>query len=410
MDDVIIVGAGPAGNNAALGLTSRGYAVTVIDSKSNVGDKLCTGIISQECIRRFPIRGASVYREARSAQVILPCGGDVRIETATPQARIVDRVAYVAAFGQRAQQAGAKYILGQRVHRVTQEPDGVTVITERDRYRARALVLAAGFGSPLTRQLGLGSVPDHVTAVQASVDSSNSTSNSKGIEVYLGRHIAPGFFAWLVPTTDGQALAGLLTRRTAQVYFNDFLQRLRQENRITRVASGPGIWGIPLRPLKRTHLDRVLVVGDAAGQVKPTTGGGIYYALLSSELAAQTLGEALDSDDLSAHALSRYQHRWRNLLSRELDVGYSARKLFELLSDQQISSLVTQAIKNGIQAELTNPADGAFDWKILRHPVLGGALRLVNPFLARLSRQHEAAAYLEQTGRGLQDYPANVPG
>lgn len=97
-------------------------------------------------------------------------------------------------------------------------------------------------------------------------------------------------------------------------------------------------------------------------------------------------------------------------------MGYSARKLFELLSDQQISSPVTQTIRNGIQAELANPADGAFDWhskmiaKILRHPVLGGALRLVNPFLARLSRQHEAAAYLEQTGRGLQDYPANVPG
>ena len=135
--------------------------------------------------------------------------------------------------------------------------------------------------------------PSLCHCVQASVDS----SNSRQIEVYLGKNIAPDFFAWLVPTTDGQALAGLSTRRTAQVYFSEFLQRLRQENRITRVASGPGIWGIPLRPFKRVHLDRVLVVGDAAGQVKPMTGGGIYYALLSSEMAAQTLGEALDSDD-----------------------------------------------------------------------------------------------------------------
>ena len=55
MDDVIIVGAGPAGNNTALGLASRGFAVTVIDARQIIGDKLCTGIVGQECTRRFPI-------------------------------------------------------------------------------------------------------------------------------------------------------------------------------------------------------------------------------------------------------------------------------------------------------------------------------------------------------------------
>ena len=63
LDDVIVVGAGPAGNNAALGLASRRYAVKVIDSRHNIGEKLCTGIVGQECSRRFPIEDGMVYRD-----------------------------------------------------------------------------------------------------------------------------------------------------------------------------------------------------------------------------------------------------------------------------------------------------------------------------------------------------------
>ena len=130
MDDVIVVGAGPAGNNAALGLASKGFAVTVIDSRTNIGEKLCTGIVGQECTRRFPIDPALVYREASSINVVAPSTGHVRFEATTPRARIVDRVAYVASFARQAQAAGATYLLGQRVLQVTPEADGVTVLTD----------------------------------------------------------------------------------------------------------------------------------------------------------------------------------------------------------------------------------------------------------------------------------------
>ena len=123
MDDVIVVGAGPAGNNAALGLASQGFAVTVIDSRRNIGEKLCTGIVGQECTRRFPIDPELVYREASSINVVAPSTGHLRFEAATPRARIVDRVAYVASFTRQAQAAGANYLLGQRVRQVTPEPE-----------------------------------------------------------------------------------------------------------------------------------------------------------------------------------------------------------------------------------------------------------------------------------------------
>ena len=388
MDDVIVVGAGPAGNNAALGLASKGFAVTVIDSRHNIGEKLCTGIVGQECTRRFPIDPELVYREASSINVVAPSTGHVRFEAATPRARIVDRVAYVASFARQAQAAGANYLLGQRVLQVTPEADGVTVLTDSGSYRSRALVLATGFGSPLTRQLGLGTVSDYVTGAQAQV----STNGVSEVEVSLGQHVAPGFFAWLVPTAPGRALAGLLVRRRAQAHLGDFIDWQRKDGKIEAVTGGPACWGIPLRPLRRTYRDRVLVVGDAAGQVKPTTGGGIYYALLASEIAAEALSEALDDNDLSAARLSAYQRRWRSLLSRELEVGYSAHRIFEALNDRQINSLVGQAAASGVRYDLANVPDTSFDWhsrligKVLGHPVLGGALRLINPLLARLAR------------------------
>ena len=112
---MIVVGAGPAGNNTALGLVSRGYSVTVIDSRYNIGEKLCTGIVGQECTRRFPVDSSLIYREASSAEVIAPSTEHVHLEASTPQGSIIDRVAYVASFAHRAQAAGANYLLGQRV-------------------------------------------------------------------------------------------------------------------------------------------------------------------------------------------------------------------------------------------------------------------------------------------------------
>ena len=404
MDDVIVVGAGPAGNNAALGLASRGYAVTVIDARHEIGDKLCTGIVGQECTRRFPIDPSLVYQDASAMDVTAPGASNVRFEASGPQGQIINRVAYVASFAQRAQAQGARYLLGERVQKVSPEAEGVSVSTDQGSYRARALVLASGFGSPLTRQVGLGTVLDHVTGTQVEVSTLGADrgvgrganrgvdSGVDEVQIFVGRNVAPGFFSWLVPTSPGRALAGLLTRRQAPDHLSRFIQRLRQEGKIDAVVGNCACWGIPLRPLKNTYKDRVLVAGDAAGQAKPTTGGGIYYSLLASEIASQVLAEALAADDLSASRLSQYQMRWKGLLSKELEVGYSARRLFEALNDQQITSLVIQAGARRTHNDLLNSGEVSFDWhsriigKIIGHPVLGSALRLINPLLARMAQ------------------------
>ena len=393
MQDVIVVGAGPAGNNAALSLASQGYGVTVIDSRENIGDKLCTGLVGEECFRRYPIDPSLVYREINAASVVSPSGEVVRFETPRPVARVVNRVAYVTSFADRARESGAEYLLGRRVVSLEQHKNRVSVATDEGTVEARALVLAAGFGSQLNRQLGLGEPADYVVGIQALV----RTEGIDEVKVYLGRDVAPGFFAWLVPTEPGYALAGLLVRKNAPERFATFISAREAEGRITEIVNKPVCWGIPLRPLRKTYTDRVLVVGDAAGQVKPTTGGGIFYSLLASEVASGALHQALSEDKLSANRLGAYQKEWKNLLSTELEVGYSARRVFEYLGDSHISSLIHQASNNGFIAELADSPDVSFDWhssmisKIMGHPTLGGVLRLVNPLLARMARSPEPA-------------------
>jgi len=120
--------------------------------------------------------------------------------------------------------------------------------------------------------------------------------------------------------------------------------------------------GVPLKPLPTTYGDRLLVAGTAAGQVKPTTGGGIYFGLLSADIAANTLSRALDTDDLSARNLAGYQRAWRRKLGRELRTGYWARRAYEMLNDEQIDGVFDIMASSGIAEELAQAEDLSFDW------------------------------------------------
>jgi flavin-dependent dehydrogenase len=105
---------------------------------------------------------------------------------------------------------------------------------------------------------------------------------------------------------------------------------------------------LPLSRLARTYRDRLIAVGDAAGLVKPTTGGGIYYSLVSASIGAEVLTGALAGNDLSASRLSEYERRWRTRLETELDTQLSFRMLAQRMPDEDIEGLFDLARTDGV--------------------------------------------------------------
>jgi flavin-dependent dehydrogenase len=334
-----------------------------MEQKTRLAEPVCcTGIISQECASTFGIEEGVIYRRVSCARIFSPSGKQIYLWRSEPQACIVNRSALDMALVRRAQSVGAEYVLGGQAMNIETGRDRVRVeVAGPDGSRllaAKAAVVATGFASKLVEKLGLGGFRDFVMGAQAEVE----TLGIEEIEAYLGQEVAPGFFAWLVPTSPNRALVGLLSRKNPGLYLKKFLASLLAQGKIASVDVELRYGGIPLRPLARTCGDRVLVVGTAAGQVKPTTGGGIYYGLLCADAAAATLHQALQSGNLFRRGLVNYERRWKRKLGQELRVGYWARQFYERLSDSRIEGIFDIIQSNGIVADLLQDENLSFDW------------------------------------------------
>jgi geranylgeranyl reductase family protein len=385
MYDVIVIGAGPSGSYVASRLAQLGHGVIVLDKKREAGNHTCcTGIISVECFDAFNL-DATIFRQASSAKFFSPSGQFITLKRESPQACIVDRPSLDRSLKEHARRNGAEYLFSAPVVAVIPEPDCVSVTVdyqgEQRTLTAKAVVLACGFGSKFPERLGLGKINDFVFGAQAAVN----TINIDEVEVYFDQNLFPGFFGWLVPTSDNKGLAGLLVQETPSSYLNNLLSHLQSQYKITSFED-ISFGTIPLGTLARTYSDRTVVIGDAAGQVKPTTGGGIYYGLLCADIAAECLHQAFLADDFSAARLSAYDKQWRAKLGSELQTGYLAHRLYQKLSNHCIDRLFRAARDKGIPGLVAESEDFSFDWhrplilKLAQKLAFSLPARLINAF------------------------------
>ena len=310
-------------------------------------------------------------------QRLFPSGKIIRFEKQTPQAYIIDRRSYQRWLAEQAQQSGVRYITNCPVINIHIDKDKAKVETSTGVLESHVVVVASGIGSGLVRRLGLDDPSDFTIGAQAEV-----ASQINEVELYSGREIAPGFFAWLVPTSPGRALAGLFCRQQANLYLKNLLDWLYQQGKIASAEATPSYKRVPLGPISRTYGTRMLLVGEAAGQVKPTTGGGIYYGLICADIATDVLHQAFSNSDFSARHFSHYQKEWKGRLGREIRIGHFAQGLYQRLGDRQIDHIFNLAQSDGIHQALLNSPDFSFDWhgefilKALKYKTLHGVLQI----------------------------------
>lgn len=375
MHDVVVIGAGPAGSTTARLLAERGYDVVVLEEHPEVGTPVhCTGLLGAEAFDEFNLPRSLVLSEAGVARFWGANGRSVPLRSERVNATVIDRAALDRCLAARASEAGADLRCGARAEGISVTPTGVRIDVRglATPVAARAVVLACGANYRFHRQLGLG-LPE-VFLQSAQVET--RFPDMPEIEVQFGREVAPSGFAWMVPLRRGEepyARIGVMSDTRSGERFASFIASLGR-----RAGIDPGDIPaprqkiLPLGPVRRSYGDRVVAVGDAAGLVKPTTGGGIYYGMLSGAFASEVLADALDRNRIEARALRQYEARWRQRLGQEIRVGLAFRSIAARLSDESIDELIDLAHDDAVAPLIERTA--LFNWHrkaaiaLLGHP------------------------------------------
>ena len=362
MRDVVIVGGGPAGLMAARTLSELGHDAVVLEEHHEIGAPVhCTGIIGLDAFAELNLSRDTILEVAHTARFHAADGNTVAVESDQIHAAIVDRRLFDKALAHQAVAAGAEVRTGSRVAQLEPEHGRVRVRTVAgEDLMARAGVVACGASYRFNQQLGFG-VP-RVFVQSAQTDTPFPPLDR--IEVHLNSRLIPGGFAWAVPfrrAGRSRVKLGLMSEGHAAASFGTFAGALAARVGAERERwPKPRLKMLPLGPVRRTYATRVLAVGDAAGLVKPTTGGGIYYGLLSGHWAAETLDGALRRDQLDARRLRAYETRWRDRLGPEIRAGLAFRTVAARLDDRAISTLIELANVDGLVPMLTRTAN--FNW------------------------------------------------
>lgn len=344
--DAVVVGAGPAGSQTARLLSQRGHRVLVLEEHGEVGAPVhCSGFVTPRTLTEAGVSDGMVLNAIRGALIYGPGGRCLSLGGDRVRALVVDRKRLDQSVAAEAEAAGAEFRLKTRVLEVTRTESGVTVTAQSQgraiRYQTRLAVGADGVRSRVARSLGEAR-PEMIWCAGADVRLPDHPRDLA--RVYVGTTLAPGWFGWSIPLESGRVRLGVggVMRQGApkpRHLLNELLRTYSDHFRRMEVLSFGGGF-IPLYVKRKTYGERVLLVGDAALQVKPTSGGGIYMSLVAARHAAPVADQALRRDQLGTASLASYEKGWRREFGGELERGTDIRKAFLRLDDTGIGRLM----------------------------------------------------------------------
>lgn len=351
--DALVVGAGPAGGQTALELAERGHRVLLVEDDPVVGVPMqCAGLVTPRLFKivRFPMSDVLVNGRIRGATIYSPKGRRIDLDAGQVHAVVMDRVRLDQRISETAVEAGAELWTHAHFETARYDNGGVlATVTRRDEagrettveVKTRLLIGADGVQTNVGRLFGLPRPSEFLPGYEAEMDGLDLPSDEI-IPVFTDPALAPGFFSWIIPVTKTVGRAGLcmqLRRKSALDNFNAFTKHPQVAPYLTPAArvTKPIVGTVPVGLSPRYTAKRVMLVGDAAGMAKPTSGGGIYTGLEGALVCAEVAGEALRSGRTDASFLRTYERRFnRGPIGREIRLGWRLRKAFLALSADEL--------------------------------------------------------------------------
>jgi digeranylgeranylglycerophospholipid reductase len=345
--DVAVVGGGPIGCYVAEQLASKGRRIAVFEEHNTIGEPThCAGLVTQRVLDITKCsQDAIVQNTIYGAIIHSPAGALLTIGGNNIHALVINRQKFDEHIAQQALTAGAAILRDHKVIAVKKQRSVLTLDIQHDEQmmpvHCQLLIGADGAHSHIRDSFGFPQPIEKLHGISAEL--SDSTLNPKYVHIFVGNTIAPGFFAWVIPT-DSQgttARIGLCIAKHSNHplphYFTALLQQPLLQGTIVMKRFG-GI--IPLGPLKKTAADQVMLVGDAAAQVKPTSGGGIYPGLLCAAHCSSIAEEAFQKQRFDEEFLRHYHATWTKEIGRELSLGMRFRSIFSHLTDKQFDKYI----------------------------------------------------------------------
>jgi len=345
--DAVVGGGSVAGLTFAAEASKRGLSVLLLEEDAEIGEpEKCDGLVSLTELRKYVVPESScVQSRVKRGTIFSPSGQKATLDASKLDVVVLDRSAYDKQLAARATGAGVTVKTGTRVKGVVEDNDGVKVQADSS-YTATYYVDATGpVGVSKFNRGGL------IPAAKYEVE--GDWINDGEVEVHTDQKKYPGFFAWVIPRGRNIAKVGVAGHGVnGFAALNAFLEK-REGRILTRVACTIYIGG----PIESFVKGRTVYVGESAGQVKPTTAGGIPSSAAAGMLAGRWVADSVTLKDPSL--VRRYERDWNERYGKEYSLMKRLRHVYESLSNDDVEKVVSTLSDEKVASKL---ASTSFDY------------------------------------------------
>mgnify|MGYP001238464045 CR=1 FL=1 len=346
--DVITVGGSVSGLLAAKGVADAGHTVQLLEKDLEIGmPERCDGLVSMKCLEKIGIAPTNniIQNIIKRAIFYSPSGLTAEIDASRQRVLVLDRSQFDRELAKIASKTGVDIKVGNKVINNIEKNGVVRVKSKSGVHTSKWIVNATGYSSLSNRKM---------TMQAAKFEVIGNWFDRDRVEIYFDQKKSPGYFIWVIPISNDTAKVGAAGNGVNQFKILDEFITAKGGTAIKKTAAQIVVGG----PIENFISGHIVSVGDAAGQAKPTTGGGIYSGGIGGMLAGKYLGESLSSEDPSK--VIEYENDWRNLFNKEFGLLFRARKVLERLDNNNIDKIFRAISSSDILTKISLESD--FDY------------------------------------------------